>query len=375
MTAPSPRHSQPLMPVGPWLLVVGMHRSGTSAITGALGELGFGVPVPQDRFDASDDNPDHWESRALGLHDDRLLQHLGGTWDGPPAPGPDGEAGPDLDDPDLGDPAEAALTAFPHAGPVAWKDPRVCLLLPYWLAHLPQPVAAIFVWRAPLSVARSLQIRDGMGLADGVALWERYNLAGLAGLAGVDTFVLRYESIVEDPLRALSPVADWLGSLPQFAAQAPQWDLSSAAASISPQLYRQHAPGDDEPLRDEHRRLLAHLEAIEGPHRPFTGAPPGAESPWTTALLDDRRRANELRDALAAHVAAAEALAVETAAERQALELELKTARLAFEGTRTELANVYELYERMKGSTSWKVTRPLRQAAALKDRKGTAPAD
>jgi hypothetical protein len=36
---------------------------------------------------------------------------------------------------------------------------------------------------------------------------------------------------------------------------------------------------------------------------------------------------------------------------------------------------VYELYERMKGSTSWKVTRPLRQAAALKDRKGTAPAD
>jgi hypothetical protein len=378
------------MPGGPWLLVVGMHRSGTSAITGALGELGLSVPVLQDRFEPTEDNPDHWESRALGLHDDRLLQRLGGTWDGPPPPQSDSDAVPDLDDPDLGDPAEAARTAFPDAGPIAWKDPRVCLLLPYWLAHLPDPVAAVFVWRAPLSVAHSLQVRDGMTLADGVALWERYNRAALAGLTGVDTFVLRYESIVEDPLGGLAPVAAWLASLPQFAAHAPQWDLSKAAASISPQLNRQRAPGGDEPLLDEHRQLLAHLEAIDGPYRPFTDAPPGTESAWTTALLDDRCRANEWRDTLTAHVAAAETLAREVEAERQAVELErqaearerqaleldLKTARLAFEGSQTELANVYEIYERMKGSTSWKVTRPLRQVvAALNDRKGTAPAD
>ena len=102
-----------------------------------------------------------------------------------------------------------------------WKDPRTCLLLPYWLAHLPQPVAAVFIWRSPLSVARSLQAWDRTHLADGVALWERYNRSGLAGLIGVDTFVTRYESIVEDPLGRLGALASWLGSLPQFSALRP----------------------------------------------------------------------------------------------------------------------------------------------------------
>ena len=43
-------------------------------------------------------------------------------------------------------------------------------------------------------------------------------------------------------------------------------------------------------LLDEHRRLIEDLESLDGPHRPLTSAPPGAESPWTTALLDDRHQ-------------------------------------------------------------------------------------
>jgi hypothetical protein len=31
------------------------------------------------------------------------------------------------------------------------------------------------------------------------------------------------------------------------------------------------------------------------------------------------------------------------------------------------------MYERMKASTSWRITRPLRQVIALKNRKGTRP--
>jgi hypothetical protein len=352
------------MPEGPWLLVVGMHRSGTSAVTGALGQLGFGVPVLHDRFDASEDNPDHWESRAIGLHDDWLLRRLGGTWDGPAHPDPGWESDPDLADPEQGDPAVAASFAFPDSGPVAWKDPRVCLLLPHWLAHLPEPVAAVFVWRSPLSVARSLRARDNMALADGVALWERYNRSGLAGLVGVDTFVTTYESMVEDPLGRLGALATWLGDLPQFAPHAPHWDLARAAASVSPRLRRQQATGDEELLLDEHRQLVEHLDSLDGPHRPLTVLPPGAESAWTTALLDDRRQATVLRDTLAEHVVAAEALAVDVAQR-------LKTARLQLEGARTELAGMHQLYEDIRASTSWRVTRPLRQVVAVKSRKGT----
>ena len=136
----------------------------------------------------------------------------------PPDSGPDAESDLDLNADQLGDPAEPASDAFPNPGPVVWKDPRVCLLLPYWLAHLPQPVAAVFIWRSPLPVAHSLRARDRTHLADGVALWERYNRSGLAGLVGVDTFVTRYESIVEDPVGRLGDLAGWLAGLPQFAA-------------------------------------------------------------------------------------------------------------------------------------------------------------
>jgi len=355
------------MPVGPWLLVVGMHRSGTSAVTGALGQLGLAVPVQEDRWEPSQNNPDHWESRALGLHGDAVLERLGGTWDRPPDP--EWESDPDLAIGSLGDPAVAASKAFPNAGPIVWKDPRSCLLLPYLLAHLPKPVAAVFIWRSPLSVAHSLRARDALHLADGVALWERYNRSGLAGLVGVDTFVTRYESILEDPLGKLGELAAWLGDLPQFAAHAPRWDVDNAAASISPQLRRQQAPGDSELLLDEHRRLVEHLESLDGPHRPLNSAPPGVESPWTTAVLGDRhqlavlsRQRDEFRRAVREQWYAARALA----AKVNALTADL-------ERTRTELAEIYELYERMEASTSWRITRPLRQVATIKDRKGTTP--
>jgi hypothetical protein len=187
-------------------------------------------------------------------------------------------------------------------------------------------------------------------------------------LVGVDTFVTPYESIVENPLGQLDTLATWLGELPQFAPHAPHWDLANAAASISPRLRRQQVSGDEDLLLDEHQRLVEHLDSLDGPHRPLTVPPLGAESAWTTALLDDRRQATVLRDTLAEHVASAEVLAVEVA-ER------MKTARLQLEGARTELAGMHQLYQRMRASTSWRFTRPLRQVIALANRKGNAPAD
>jgi hypothetical protein len=295
------------MPAGPWVLVVGMHRSGTSAVTGALGHLGLAAPVPRDRWQPTEDNPDHWESLSLGLHNDALLERLGGAWDRPPDPSTGWEWGPESVGEQMGDPAAPASAAFPNPGPVVWKDPRLCLVLPYWLVRLPGPVAAVFIWRAPLSVARSLRARDGFNLDGAVALWEWYNRAALFGLRGVDTFVVRYESIVADPRRRMGDLVTWLGNLPQLSVHAAHWDLDVACASISAQLQHQRDENADSLLR-EHRSLVQHLESLGGPHRPLTSAPPGGMSPWTTALLAERRHAvalvrqrEALADALAEH--------------------------------------------------------------------------
>jgi hypothetical protein len=353
------------MPPGPWVLVVGMHRSGTSAVTGALGSLGLAVPVEEDRWEPSSDNPDHWESAALALYSDLLLDRLGGTWDRPPESISDGELDERLGT-ELEDPSVPAHRAFPKSGPVVWKDPRSCLLLPYWRAHLPSPLAAVFIWRWPMSVAHSLQARDRMHLADGVALWERYNRCALKGLVGVDCFITRYEDIVKDPTGQLGEIAQWLGGLPQFAEHAESWDLAGAAASISPELLRQQSTGDAGLLLPEQQQLVRHLEGLEGAHRPFSSLPEGDESPWTEAVLGDRhqlatlsRQREELRQT-------ARRLWYEAqGATSQAQSLQVEVDRLH---TQIQvLEDVYELYkQQIESSTSWRITRPLRRLAALR---------
>jgi len=195
-------------PAGPWVIVMGMHRSGTSAVTGAIGALGFNLVSAEDRMSTHASNPEHWESLSISLHNDAILAHFGGSWDAPPEL-PDGwERDGGL--PNTAAASESLAAAYPDPGPSVWKDPRVCLLLPYWRHVLRGPAAAVLVWRAPLDVARSLQRRNGMSLPDGVALWERYNRSAMANLAGTDTYVLDFDALVEDPASSLTVFTSWL---------------------------------------------------------------------------------------------------------------------------------------------------------------------
>jgi hypothetical protein len=52
---------------------------------------------------------------------------------------------------------------------------------------------------------------------------------------------------------------------------------------------------------------------------------------------------------------------------------EVAEARRGEAEAQDKLAGALAMYERMKASTSWRITRPLRQVIALKNRKGTRP--
>ena len=328
------------MPAGPWLLVLGMHRSGTSAITGALGALGFETPGQADRMDWPESNPEHWESSALAVFDEEMLARAGGSWDAPPELPSEGR--PDPAPGRIVEAAAAARAAYQAEGPLVWKDPRLCLLLPYWRQLLPAPLAAVLVWRSPLAVARSLRTRDGLALGSGVALWERYNRNALEHLTGVDTYVCSYEAVLEDPHTSFTAVAEWLAALPQFTGHADRWEQESAATSISDASSRSRTgpEPDDGLLLAQHRELIAVLAGLEGGHRPLGPTRLMEESEWTTEILTARRgsRTREL-DKLEA--------------KRRTLEQELEDARRSV--------------EQVRGSRAWRATEPLR---ALRARLG-----
>ena len=69
------------------VLVLGMHRSGTSAATRLVGFAGLPLEATTDLMPAASSNPKgFWESEGLRRCNDRLLAALGGDWSAPPQP-------------------------------------------------------------------------------------------------------------------------------------------------------------------------------------------------------------------------------------------------------------------------------------------------
>ena len=363
----------PALPPGPWVLVVGAHRSGTSAVTGALAALGLQGVDEADRMAWEASNPEHWESLAAALYDDELLDGMGGSWDAPPEAGRPGPAP---------DPARAAAimaAAYPGDRPPVWKDPRVCLLLPWWRQVLPGPLTAVFVWRDPVAVARSLEARDGMPFAYGLALWERYVRSAAAGLAGVDTYVLDYADLVDDPAATVATLAGWLGARAALAPWSDSFDAAAAAATVEAGL--RHQGDADEQLPKDTRVLADWLPGLSGGHTPFEAAPPAVVSAWPEAVLAVRRERLALERRLEraeADVSRLDDELVRTRADTVELERQLRQGYQAeidrvvgeLREARDEAQRVTEELEGVRTSTSWKVTAPLRSTAARLQRPG-----
>lgn len=159
------------------LIVLGMHRSGTSALAGVLGHLG--AALPQDLMAPSDMNAKGFfeSNRITGLND-RLLAQAGFTWWDPrlfPATWfgtPEAEA--------LLDEAVEVLRAdYGDARLFVMKDPRICRLLPFWIAALDRfgaRVRIVHTHRAAWDVAASLSRWAEYEPEFGLILWARHVL-------------------------------------------------------------------------------------------------------------------------------------------------------------------------------------------------------
>jgi hypothetical protein len=252
---------------GNGVFIVGMHRSGTSAAARMVNLLGVPIGDPADLIEADPaSNPTgHWESRPLAELNDRLLANLGGSWSDPPDLAPGWAAEPPVAK--MADEAREAFWSAYSNRPWAWKDPRLCLTLPFWRSVLRTRAAAVLVVRHPLEVARSLEARNSLDVEHALALWETYNRRAIEGLSGLPVFVTTYESLLED--------AEWSVKVARFLAGA-GLPLRPAAESPDGFLDRglRHTALDEvaldrPPVTSAQCRLYRLLLVLSGGHPAF----------------------------------------------------------------------------------------------------------
>jgi hypothetical protein len=150
------------------VLILGMHRSGTSMLAGTLRQAGLDLGRVYDTPFAL--NPTGLQEPEALIHmHENLLEANGGAWHDPPERVVWGKLHRAVRD----------LFIESRAGRPLWgfKDPRTLLTLSFWLDGLDtEEVAYIGTFRHPLAVALSLAARNPRNqIAHSIALWCHYN--------------------------------------------------------------------------------------------------------------------------------------------------------------------------------------------------------
>lgn len=240
------------------VVVIGMHRSGTSAITNAIRLLGCSIGDTGDFTSPKRWNPQgNWEHQRLIDRNERILELHGGTWFAPPRL-PDGWAKREKARAMLPSLHSEFAEIYREEGWV-WKDPRACLTLPLWLQAWDSTPVAVMVFRHPLAVAKSLAARNGFSLRHGLALWEIYNAQALWNLRDLPTSVYSYDGALDDPARFVGELSETL----ERRGVVLGGSASDAAEALQPSL-RRNTPGDEElaALNKRQRELWDLLRAL-----------------------------------------------------------------------------------------------------------------
>ena len=267
------------------VVVVGMHRSGTSATAGLLIGLGLDGPRAVDLVPAAESNErGHWESETVHMCNVRVLAARGSDTYAPPPPA----SGWDNDsrfDPLRAEAAHWFSTTY-DGRPLVLKDPRLCITLPIWRSALSAPLASILVLRDPLEVARSLQARDGLPIVLGLALWDRYMRSAALSLEGLPTLVVDYAAMVADPVKWSDVVCGYLEDLGIVLDPGAR---GGASKFLDASLRHQESErADYEPLVGSHREVLAVLSERTGTHTNWTPPELPPAPPWADYVLQLR---------------------------------------------------------------------------------------
>ena len=182
------------------LLVAGMHRSGTSAVTRIINLLGATLPsnlMPaHEQFNATG----FWESNDVVALNNALLVAAGSSWDDVLPVAQDSSTSPELTR--IRTDIDHLLNAqFNASNWFVIKDPRMGRLLHFWVPALidcgavPKIVIPV---RHPADVAASLTRRDGFSEGKSTYLWLRHMIDSVRHSQGHAYGIVVYEELLDD---------------------------------------------------------------------------------------------------------------------------------------------------------------------------------
>lgn len=194
------------------ILVLGMHRSGTSACTRVLNLLG--CSLSNNLLGAGDGNESgHWEAIDAVALNDEILASAGSSHDDWGPINPDWRKSAIRSH--LIGRAKQIVANHLEIGPLfAIKDPRICRLADVWIQATidagSEPLVLMML-RNPAEVAASLEARDLMAAGYAELLWLRHVLDAEYLSRGQKRVVCHYDELMRDWRSLVGKISSGLG--------------------------------------------------------------------------------------------------------------------------------------------------------------------
>jgi hypothetical protein len=181
------------------IIVLGMHRSGTSAISGVFSHLGVLMGKKLFKAQKGVNERGFFENSLVVSLNERLFEKLESSWDDPLG------AQKDIMKCDTTDEFIRAkqLLISEYDKAIYWgiKDPRTSVLLRFWqkvFDDLKITPHYLIMVRHPMDVFRSLEKRDKFSIEKSLILWVHYTLASFKDYHENSHSVMLYDSLMND---------------------------------------------------------------------------------------------------------------------------------------------------------------------------------
>lgn len=196
------------------IVVLGMHRSGTSAIARGIIELGA-FPGNHLMKEQEDNPKGFWEDERIAALNDAILSEYDLKWYS-------------IDNPTINR-FSTLLQSFEEnyfqkaldivndilslSKKIVVKDPRINITLPFWdkvFKTVDAEVKYIVAFRDPLETAKSLHKRNDMDIQYGLKLWLYYNSMILKNIKS-EFLVCSFSLLMENPVKQLNRISEFIG--------------------------------------------------------------------------------------------------------------------------------------------------------------------